>query len=674
MARLLIVEDHPELASLMVAAAESRGHEATAVHTGEAALALLRPAAFQAAVVDLLLPDMRGSAVLSALREQAIPAIAVSGVFKGDRFAREATEVHGARAFFEKPFELLHLLESVEQLCGLIASPPPPPFDDEDEVVVFEDASLLDMEDEPGFSAEGDEPMFASQAEDSPPVVEGLTLAEDEDEVVVSLEEEAPAEGSALPRPSTAEIAWEENALEGLEPPPPDEPSDAPITLKTVDLDDLGGLVALEELRPVAVPPPVEESPEEFAALDALGPSEEPPPPPEAPAEAAPSTSIEVSPEEAAALDALGPSEEPPSPLEATAEGTPSPSIEVSPEEAAALDALSPREGPPAASETPTPPPAPDDTGRMDGADEAAALEALGPPPEETPAEPAAGPVPDEPEPGIALPFGDREKVWTKAAQPNTPRRTPPDWSLSGDLRNTSVPRLLNAYYEARHSGELKLRQGSLQKVVYFEAGRPVYAASNVGPERFLRFSVRRGAVTEEQGRRAATLAREQNLRSSEALLRLGLMDGPRREALLVEQVKEILGSMLTWSEGAYGFSPMRPPRAGLVKLSVFPGDLILEGTLRAENLVGLRQRMPRSRRLFPSAAPPYGLHELTLQGPQALLLAYADGSKTVEDLLTLTDMPERDVLATLRGLELIGVLEERRDEPNSRSRISFGL
>ncbi|HZI05832.1 MAG TPA: hypothetical protein VEZ71_17510, partial [Archangium sp.] len=89
-----------------------------------------------------------------------------------------------------------------------------------------------------------------------------------------------------------------------------------------------------------------------------------------------------------------------------------------------------------------------------------------------------------------------------------------------------------------------------------------------------------------------------------------------------------------------------------------------------------LRQHMPRSRRLFPAAAPPYGLHELKLRGPQALLLAYTDGSKTVADLLTITELPERGVLATLRGLELIGVLEERRDEPgpSSRSRISFGL
>jgi hypothetical protein len=201
-----------------------------------------------------------------------------------------------------------------------------------------------------------------------------------------------------------------------------------------------------------------------------------------------------------------------------------------------------------------------------------------------------------------------------------------------------------------------------------------VYAASNLAHERFARFCVRRGVLPEAKLQEVLTLAREQNLRSAEAMIRLGLMDARQRQQLVEEQVKEILWSTFSWTEGAYGFSPMRPPRAGLVKLSVFPGDLILEGILKSEPLVKLRQHMPRSRKLFPSAAPPYGLHELKLKGQQALLLAYADGSKTVEDLLTLTELPEREVLATLRGLELIGVLEERRDEPTNRSRISFGL
>ncbi|HYO53496.1 response regulator [Archangium sp.] len=625
MARLLIVEDHPELASLMVAAAESRGHEATAVHTGEAALALLRPAAFHAAVVDMLLPDMRGSSVLSALRDHAIPAVAVSGVFKGDRFAREATEVHGARAFFEKPFELLQLLESVEQLCGLTRPLSPPPSDEAEEVVVFEDASLLDMddepvftsaEDEPGFTSSEDEPVFSQSPEEHPPVVQGLVLAEEAQDPlrgeapapVPAAETTTPAEETLFPAAPTpaltgpAESAAREDALHaevsvpGLAGPaqqdlvvPPAQQTivvpDVPVTLRTEDLEELGALDALES---VEEKPTREISTEELAALAALE-----------PADAAPAPSAE----ELAALAALEPADE----------------------------ALAP----------------------------AAAMETSGD---------------SEPEPGLALPFGEREKVWAKTAASGTHRRPPPEWSLSGDLKNTSVPRLLNAYYEARHNGELKLKQGSVLKVVYFEAGHPVYAASNLAHERFARFCVRRGVLPEAKLQEVATLAREQNIRSSEAMMRLGLLDARKHPQLIKEQVKEILWSTFSWTEGAYGFSPMRPPRAGLVKLSVFPGDLILEGILRSEPLVALRQYMPRSRRLFPTTAAPYALHELNLKGPQAMLLAYADGSKTVEDLLTLTELPERGVLATLRGLELIGVLEERRDEPGNRRRISFGL
>ncbi|WP_375772978.1 response regulator [Archangium gephyra] len=608
MARLLIVEDHPELASLMVAAAESRGHEATAVHTGEAALALLRPAAFHAAVVDLLLPDMRGSAVLSALRDNAIPAVAVSGVFKGDRFAREATEVHGARAFFEKPFELLQLLESVEQLCGLTRPLPPAPSDaDDDEVVVFEDAALLDMDDEPVFTSSEDEPIFSpaageeSPAEEHAPVVEGLALVE---EAADPLGDEA----AAAPGPVDDAPATQDGAPPGQEPTFGQGP--APVTLRTEDLEEIG---VLEELASDDKTPTMALSAEELQALDVLA------------------QQIEQAPAPPPADDELK-----------------------------ALESLEP------AAEAPAPPPAPEVF---------EALEALGPA-AETPAPAAVPETSSDPEPGLALPFGEREKVWSKPAASGAGRRPPPEWSLSGDLKNTSIPRLLNAYYEARHSGELKLKQGSVLKVVYFEAGRPVYAASNLAHERFARFCVRRGVLPEAKLQEVATLAREQNLRSSEAMVRLGLLDARKHTQLIEEQVKEILWSTFSWTEGAYGFSPTRPPRTGLVKLSVFPGDLILEGVLRSEPLETLRQHMPRSRRLFPAAAPPYGLHELKLKGPQALLLAYTDGSKTVADLLTITELPERGVLATLRGLELIGVLEERRDEPgpSSRSRISFGL
>ncbi len=492
MARLLIVEDNPELASLMVAAAQSRGHTAHAVHTGEDALALLRPGAFDAAVVDLLLPDMRGTELLTTLVPHRLPAIAISGVFKGERLAQEATTVYGARAFFEKPFELEALLDALESKCGLPAPslPPPPPPEAHEE----EEAILELMEVAPGEEVEEEEELTS-------PVIAAL--------------------------------------------PPSEEPEDRPAD-------------------------PILGSPEALTGLADLA--------------------------------------------------------------------------------------------------EAAA-----------PSEPAPPPPPAAPEPAIALPFGEREKVWAKGSpnQPAAPRRVGrralPEWSLEGEIKEATVPRLLNAYYEARHHGELKLKQGQVLKVVYFESGRPVYAASNLAHERFARFCARRGVLSESDLEAVVKLSKDVGIRTGEAMVRLNLIDADKRRQLVEEQVKEIIGSTFGWSTGAYGFSPMRLRREGLVKLSIFPGDLILESVLKQETLVALRQKMPGARRLYPTADPPYALHELKLSGPQAMLLAYADGSKTVEDLLTLTDLSERETLATLRALELMGVVEERREESNRR-RITFGL
>ena len=60
MARLLIVEDNNALASLLVSAVESRGHEGVPRSTGQAAIQALATESFDGALVDLLLPDLHG--------------------------------------------------------------------------------------------------------------------------------------------------------------------------------------------------------------------------------------------------------------------------------------------------------------------------------------------------------------------------------------------------------------------------------------------------------------------------------------------------------------------------------------------------------------------------------------------------------------------------------------
>ncbi|HLL81583.1 MAG TPA: DUF4388 domain-containing protein, partial [Longimicrobium sp.] len=273
--------------------------------------------------------------------------------------------------------------------------------------------------------------------------------------------------------------------------------------------------------------------------------------------------------------------------------------------------------------------------------------------------------------------FGDRDKGRAKAdaapAKPAPAAGNEPAGGETGDLGSTSVPRLLTAYYQARHDGELKLRQGNVLKVVYFSKGQPIYAASNLASERFGRFCVRKGLLAQAKLDEVAKSAKEQNQRTAELLMKQNLLTPEQRKELLEEQVREIIWSTFGWTQGEYAFVPKRPPAAGLVKLSVFPGNLIMEGVQRTETLVSLRKKVPGHRRYMPTSDPPYELHEITLSGAQAMLLAYADGTKTVEDLLSLTELPEKDALATLVGLELLGLIQERREDNRSK-RISFGL
>lgn len=584
MARLLIVEDTPELAALIASVARSRGHSTEHCQSGAAALEAVARLAPDLAIVDLLLPDVGGKEVLRELKERGIRAIAISGVFKGAAFHQELTGELGALAFFEKPFDMRSLLDAVERVVG---SPAPVAQESDDDAL--EELEVL-----------------------SP-------LEEDAEEPVLVLEEEVP---------EAAPTSLDPSVLASL--PEGDESlvDDVPTAVTEVD-------PAL--LAAISSPPRPSLREEGPPAPDRT----EPKTAPRAPLPSPSAVGASLSPSDASPSSAgASPGASKTSP---SAPGAPpSHSQPSSPDPVAAGSSPSSLEEPEAS-----------------------------PPPPVTPVQSAPPPTTAP----LPLPFAERERVWSKpeASEEKKSRRELPEWSQAGDLATTSVPRLLTAYYQASHGGVLKLRQGNVNKVVYFEEGHPVYAASNVASERFVRFCVRKGVVSEGQVALVAQRVKEQNLRSGEAMLQLGILTPERRQALLEDQVREIIWSTFGWTTGQYAFSPRRPAQADLVKLRVFPGNLILQGVQRTETLVSLRKKLPPARRLRPSPDPAYALHELQLSGPQALLLAYADGSKTVEDLLTLIDLPEKDALATLLGLELMGVLVERTEE-SKRRRISYGL
>jgi DNA-binding NtrC family response regulator len=107
MAKILIVDDEPDLTSAFGRYFERTGHDVLRAATGEEALAVVEAEHPALMLLDLKLPDMTGFEVLERTREQRPVVIMVTG--HGDiPLAVQAMQA-GAEGFLTKPVELPHL-------------------------------------------------------------------------------------------------------------------------------------------------------------------------------------------------------------------------------------------------------------------------------------------------------------------------------------------------------------------------------------------------------------------------------------------------------------------------------------------------------------------------------------------------------------------------------------
>ena len=113
---VLIVEDSPSCARLMIAGLEAAGMRVIHAADGAGAIAATLAEPFDVALLDAGLPDMHGSIVAFALRSlrPSLPMACVSG--DTDPETRARFEAASVRRFLAKPFQIRALVDLAKAL------------------------------------------------------------------------------------------------------------------------------------------------------------------------------------------------------------------------------------------------------------------------------------------------------------------------------------------------------------------------------------------------------------------------------------------------------------------------------------------------------------------------------------------------------------------------------
>ncbi len=114
--RLLVVEDDEKIASFIVNGLEQNGYSGDKASDGEQALSFCRTVAFDAIILDIMLPKLDGLAVIRAIRQakSLTPVLLLSAKASVDN--RVTGLQAGADDYLTKPFAFSELLARVQAL------------------------------------------------------------------------------------------------------------------------------------------------------------------------------------------------------------------------------------------------------------------------------------------------------------------------------------------------------------------------------------------------------------------------------------------------------------------------------------------------------------------------------------------------------------------------------
>jgi CheY-like chemotaxis protein len=116
--RVLVVEDDPDAAGMLLLLLRLWGHDCEAVHTGAAALEALRTAPPDVALVDIGLPGLNGYQLAERVRDLGLGPrtvlVAMTGL--GDEEHRRRSREAGFREHLVKPVDPPRLQELLQEL------------------------------------------------------------------------------------------------------------------------------------------------------------------------------------------------------------------------------------------------------------------------------------------------------------------------------------------------------------------------------------------------------------------------------------------------------------------------------------------------------------------------------------------------------------------------------
>jgi len=237
--------------------------------------------------------------------------------------------------------------------------------------------------------------------------------------------------------------------------------------------------------------------------------------------------------------------------------------------------------------------------------------------------------------------------------------------SREGILSTTTFPGLIYSILSQKETGILSLTGEAIEKSIFIQAGKPVFATSNDRDDRLGQIFFKSGLVSLEGLLTALDRSFKEKKRLGTTLVEMGLVQPHDLVDGVLTQVRNIVCSLFLWTRGRYRYVPGTLPSDEVITLKLSAGDIILEGIRRIESWDRIWEAVGNLEVEYRTADGIKDLgQDLKLSLEEWTLLSHCERPLALRELCRVSDMRDFDICRLLWALLTLGIVNRVSPRP----------
>jgi uncharacterized protein DUF4388 len=219
---------------------------------------------------------------------------------------------------------------------------------------------------------------------------------------------------------------------------------------------------------------------------------------------------------------------------------------------------------------------------------------------------------------------------------------------VSGNLRSMQPGDLLQWLSLGQKSGTLVVTSKSVQKRIFFKAGRVISSASNSPREYLGQFLISHGYLTEEELMKAMEVQHQSGILLGKILVMIEVIGEQDLQRLMRLKAEEEIYEIFLWHDAEFHFIDDELPTMEMVPLQVDVTGIIMEGTRRVDEWTRIREVVPNDT-VVPIIARTIDINDL--DEVQRTIANSIDGNRTIADIVLESRSSTFTVSSTIHTL-----------------------